>query len=81
MESLTKTIIIHDGQKQIGTPAAFIQKVSHQSDRPRRPHVAGTPIHGDTFSISALHLSIKVPYFSNGGHKNEKVTPYRNSRS
>eukprot|EP01052_Picozoa_sp_SAG31_P036376 SAG31_NODE_4530_length_3159_cov_2.970915_2_plen_101_part_00 len=32
--------------------------------------------HGDTFSISALHLSIKVPYFSNSGHKNEKVTPY-----
>eukprot|EP01052_Picozoa_sp_SAG31_P004776 SAG31_NODE_202_length_20512_cov_62.659237_1_plen_98_part_00 len=28
------------------------------------------------FSISALHLSIKVPYFSNSGHKNEKVTPY-----
>eukprot|EP01052_Picozoa_sp_SAG31_P018574 SAG31_NODE_1320_length_8809_cov_4.243398_5_plen_141_part_00 len=23
------------------------------------------PTHGDTFSISALHLSIKVPYFSN----------------
>eukprot|EP01052_Picozoa_sp_SAG31_P012011 SAG31_NODE_692_length_12772_cov_15.543044_10_plen_198_part_00 len=32
------------------------------------------PIHGDTFSISALHLAIKVPYFSNSGHKNEKVT-------
>ena len=31
---------------------------------------------GDTFSISALHLSIKVPYFSNSGHKNEKVTSY-----
>eukprot|EP01052_Picozoa_sp_SAG31_P024338 SAG31_NODE_2063_length_6535_cov_7.578931_3_plen_135_part_00 len=30
----------------------------------------------DTFSISALHLSIKVPYFSNSGHKNEKVTSY-----
>eukprot|EP01052_Picozoa_sp_SAG31_P015890 SAG31_NODE_1034_length_10228_cov_89.107316_15_plen_170_part_00 len=30
--------------------------------------------HGDTFSISALHLAIKVPYFSNSGHKNEKVT-------
>eukprot|EP01052_Picozoa_sp_SAG31_P073831 SAG31_NODE_32894_length_350_cov_1.031873_1_plen_88_part_01 len=28
----------------------------------------------DTFSISALHLAIKVPYFSNSGHKNEKVT-------
>eukprot|EP01052_Picozoa_sp_SAG31_P077599 SAG31_NODE_36989_length_308_cov_0.985646_1_plen_39_part_01 len=26
----------------------------------------------DTFSISALDLSIKVPYFSNSGHKNEK---------
>eukprot|EP01052_Picozoa_sp_SAG31_P048157 SAG31_NODE_9951_length_1206_cov_1.357724_2_plen_184_part_00 len=37
--------------------------------------VAGVSlIHGDTFSISALHLSIKVPYFSNSGHKNEKVT-------
>eukprot|EP01052_Picozoa_sp_SAG31_P041784 SAG31_NODE_6433_length_2022_cov_2.040562_1_plen_45_part_10 len=33
-------------------------------------------IHGDTFSISALHLSIKVPYLSNSGHKNEKVTSY-----
>eukprot|EP01052_Picozoa_sp_SAG31_P038491 SAG31_NODE_5154_length_2712_cov_1.642174_4_plen_93_part_01 len=32
--------------------------------------------HDDTFSISALHLSIKVPYFSNSGHKNEKVTSY-----
>ena len=31
-------------------------------------------IHGDTFSISALHLAIKVPYFSNSWHKNEKVT-------
>eukprot|EP01052_Picozoa_sp_SAG31_P010408 SAG31_NODE_569_length_14020_cov_11.049565_15_plen_106_part_00 len=29
----------------------------------------------DTSSISALHLAIKVPYFSNSGHKNEKVTP------
>eukprot|EP01052_Picozoa_sp_SAG31_P010409 SAG31_NODE_569_length_14020_cov_11.049565_16_plen_98_part_00 len=29
----------------------------------------------DTFSISALHLAIKVPYFSNSGHKNEKATP------
>eukprot|EP01052_Picozoa_sp_SAG31_P014032 SAG31_NODE_860_length_11431_cov_8.068920_3_plen_224_part_00 len=26
-------------------------------------------VNGDTFSISALHLSIKVPYFSNSGHK------------
>eukprot|EP01052_Picozoa_sp_SAG31_P008153 SAG31_NODE_404_length_16109_cov_10.686696_9_plen_241_part_00 len=33
-------------------------------------------IHGDTFSISALHLAIKVPYFSNSGHKNEKVTSH-----
>ena len=31
-------------------------------------------INGDTFSISALHLAMKVPYFSNSGHKNEKVT-------
>eukprot|EP01052_Picozoa_sp_SAG31_P009027 SAG31_NODE_467_length_15267_cov_13.792919_3_plen_106_part_00 len=31
---------------------------------------------GDTFSISALHLAIKVPCFSNSRHKNEKVTPY-----
>eukprot|EP01052_Picozoa_sp_SAG31_P021810 SAG31_NODE_1705_length_7491_cov_3.705222_3_plen_165_part_00 len=30
----------------------------------------------DTFSISALHLAIKVPYFSNSGHKNQKVTSY-----
>eukprot|EP01052_Picozoa_sp_SAG31_P072106 SAG31_NODE_31067_length_372_cov_1.732601_1_plen_39_part_10 len=30
----------------------------------------------DTFSISALHLAIKVPYFSHSGHKNEKVTNY-----
>eukprot|EP01052_Picozoa_sp_SAG31_P048283 SAG31_NODE_10033_length_1193_cov_1.053931_1_plen_63_part_10 len=30
----------------------------------------------DTFSISALHISIKVPYFSHSGHKNEKVTNY-----
>eukprot|EP01052_Picozoa_sp_SAG31_P007392 SAG31_NODE_352_length_17229_cov_9.658669_17_plen_78_part_00 len=28
----------------------------------------------DIFSISALHLAIKAPYFSNSGHKNEKVT-------
>eukprot|EP01052_Picozoa_sp_SAG31_P009907 SAG31_NODE_531_length_14413_cov_7.712659_9_plen_80_part_00 len=33
-------------------------------------------MHGDTFSISALHLAIKVPCFSNSGHKNEKVTSY-----
>eukprot|EP01052_Picozoa_sp_SAG31_P010429 SAG31_NODE_571_length_13998_cov_4.346212_11_plen_143_part_00 len=30
----------------------------------------------DTFSISALHLAIKVPHFSHSGHKNEKVTNY-----
>eukprot|EP01052_Picozoa_sp_SAG31_P029464 SAG31_NODE_2931_length_4898_cov_2.527818_2_plen_95_part_00 len=30
----------------------------------------------DTFSISALHIAIKVPDFSNSGHKNEKVTSY-----
>eukprot|EP01052_Picozoa_sp_SAG31_P033315 SAG31_NODE_3746_length_3928_cov_4.375555_5_plen_100_part_00 len=29
---------------------------------------------GDTFSMSALHLAIKVPYFSNSGHTNEKLT-------
>eukprot|EP01052_Picozoa_sp_SAG31_P027991 SAG31_NODE_2666_length_5273_cov_2.404716_4_plen_45_part_00 len=33
-------------------------------------------MHGDTFSISALHLAIKVPHFSDSWHKNEKVTPY-----
>eukprot|EP01052_Picozoa_sp_SAG31_P017433 SAG31_NODE_1192_length_9459_cov_15.271581_6_plen_100_part_00 len=37
---------------------------------------SGLPINVDTFSISALHLAIKVPYFSNSGHKNEKVTSY-----
>eukprot|EP01052_Picozoa_sp_SAG31_P029417 SAG31_NODE_2922_length_4906_cov_8.279800_5_plen_343_part_01 len=37
-------------------------------------------LQGDTFSISALHLSIKVPYFSNSGHKNEKVTTLTESR-
>eukprot|EP01052_Picozoa_sp_SAG31_P014008 SAG31_NODE_857_length_11448_cov_15.111287_2_plen_144_part_00 len=31
-------------------------------------------LQGDTFSISAVLLSIKVPYFSNSWHKNEKVT-------
>eukprot|EP01052_Picozoa_sp_SAG31_P038123 SAG31_NODE_5035_length_2787_cov_2.005952_3_plen_270_part_00 len=36
-------------------------------------------IHGDTFSISLLHLAIKVQYFSNSGHKNEKVTSYLES--
>eukprot|EP01052_Picozoa_sp_SAG31_P053200 SAG31_NODE_13516_length_864_cov_1.070588_1_plen_82_part_10 len=34
-------------------------------------------IHVDAFSISALPLAMKVPYFStNSGHKNEKVTSY-----
>eukprot|EP01052_Picozoa_sp_SAG31_P012686 SAG31_NODE_747_length_12395_cov_129.196405_2_plen_169_part_00 len=33
-----------------------------------------TTLKGDIFSISALHLAIKVPYFSNSGHGNEKVT-------
>eukprot|EP01052_Picozoa_sp_SAG31_P029874 SAG31_NODE_3010_length_4788_cov_4.266098_6_plen_114_part_00 len=36
--------------------------------------------HGDTFSISALHLVMKVPYFSNSGQKNEKVTSYLHRR-
>eukprot|EP01052_Picozoa_sp_SAG31_P010975 SAG31_NODE_611_length_13558_cov_224.959730_11_plen_269_part_00 len=38
--------------------------------------LSGRPIHGATFSISALHLAIKVPYFSNSGQTctNEKVT-------
>eukprot|EP01052_Picozoa_sp_SAG31_P049435 SAG31_NODE_10827_length_1093_cov_0.996982_1_plen_128_part_00 len=47
--------------------------------RQRRPAAAAgwaEPTHGDTVSISALHLAMKVPYFSNSGHKNEKVTPY-----
>eukprot|EP01052_Picozoa_sp_SAG31_P020238 SAG31_NODE_1513_length_8045_cov_5.748804_2_plen_213_part_00 len=35
------------------------------------------PIRGDTFSISAAYLSIKVPYFSDSCTKNEKVTPHR----
>eukprot|EP01052_Picozoa_sp_SAG31_P045872 SAG31_NODE_8550_length_1431_cov_2.201201_1_plen_161_part_00 len=35
---------------------------------------APQPLQDDTFSISALHLAIKVLYFSNSGHKNEKVT-------
>eukprot|EP01052_Picozoa_sp_SAG31_P009368 SAG31_NODE_490_length_14932_cov_9.350300_5_plen_70_part_00 len=38
--------------------------------------IVGRSINVDTFSISALHLAIKVPYFSNSGHKNEKVTSY-----
>eukprot|EP01052_Picozoa_sp_SAG31_P024426 SAG31_NODE_2077_length_6501_cov_2.482037_5_plen_196_part_00 len=33
-------------------------------------------INADTVSISALRLATKVPYFSNNGHKNEKVTSY-----
>eukprot|EP01052_Picozoa_sp_SAG31_P013360 SAG31_NODE_801_length_12013_cov_23.812070_21_plen_205_part_00 len=37
-------------------------------------HDPRPPLKDDTFSISALHLAIKVPYFSNSGHKNEKVT-------
>ena len=41
---------------------------------PRCEHSAVGSLQGDTFSISALHLAIKVPYFSNSGHKNEKVT-------
>eukprot|EP01052_Picozoa_sp_SAG31_P022433 SAG31_NODE_1785_length_7278_cov_4.205321_5_plen_155_part_00 len=45
------------------------------------PREAEMLTHGDTFSISALHLSIKVPYFSNSGHKNEKVTSYLAARS
>eukprot|EP01052_Picozoa_sp_SAG31_P070148 SAG31_NODE_28991_length_402_cov_1.155116_1_plen_65_part_10 len=44
--------------------------------RNARLHAVARTAHGDTFSISALHLAIKVPYFSNSGHKNEKVTPY-----
>eukprot|EP01052_Picozoa_sp_SAG31_P040558 SAG31_NODE_5902_length_2264_cov_2.222633_1_plen_50_part_10 len=32
--------------------------------------VRRNPIKVDTFSISALHLAIKVPYFSDSGHKN-----------
>eukprot|EP01052_Picozoa_sp_SAG31_P043019 SAG31_NODE_7030_length_1811_cov_1.239486_2_plen_142_part_00 len=31
-------------------------------------------INVDTFSISAMHLAIKVRYFSNSWHANEKVT-------
>eukprot|EP01052_Picozoa_sp_SAG31_P011496 SAG31_NODE_652_length_13181_cov_14.268155_5_plen_83_part_00 len=36
--------------------------------------MSGRHLKDDTFSISALHLAIKVPYFSDSGHKNEKVT-------
>eukprot|EP01052_Picozoa_sp_SAG31_P077765 SAG31_NODE_37177_length_306_cov_1.188406_1_plen_43_part_10 len=36
---------------------------------------ASSPINADTFSISAVHLSIKVPYFSDSCTKNENVTP------
>eukprot|EP01052_Picozoa_sp_SAG31_P020183 SAG31_NODE_1507_length_8072_cov_7.986580_3_plen_235_part_00 len=41
---------------------------------PRPCRASEESIHGDTFSISALHLAIKVPYLSDSGHKNEKVT-------
>eukprot|EP01052_Picozoa_sp_SAG31_P018900 SAG31_NODE_1357_length_8647_cov_8.257838_7_plen_182_part_00 len=54
------------------TTYAVAQRGVEQDERGALP---GT-IHGDTFSISALHLAIKVPYFSNSGHKNEKVTSY-----
>eukprot|EP01052_Picozoa_sp_SAG31_P018301 SAG31_NODE_1292_length_8967_cov_2.998985_2_plen_183_part_00 len=50
------------------TPAAQVLPTSHR--------FSVSSVHGDTFSISALHLAIKVPYFSNSGHKNEKVTSY-----
>eukprot|EP01052_Picozoa_sp_SAG31_P001321 SAG31_NODE_45_length_31062_cov_17.179957_6_plen_206_part_00 len=42
--------------------------------REARPSVPIGSIKDDTFPISALHLAIKVPYFSDSGHKNEKVT-------
>eukprot|EP01052_Picozoa_sp_SAG31_P031146 SAG31_NODE_3270_length_4477_cov_2.498401_3_plen_250_part_00 len=45
-------------------------------DRADIGHRSRSTIHGDTFSISALHLAIKVPYLSYSGHKNEKVTSY-----
>eukprot|EP01052_Picozoa_sp_SAG31_P019957 SAG31_NODE_1479_length_8180_cov_7.141684_8_plen_105_part_00 len=43
--------------------------------RAAAPSRCTMPMNGDNFSISALFLSMKVPYFSNSRHKNEKVTP------
>eukprot|EP01052_Picozoa_sp_SAG31_P028096 SAG31_NODE_2682_length_5257_cov_9.066693_5_plen_87_part_00 len=51
----------------------------HQARMYLTPHFANSATHGDTFSISALHIAIKFPYFSNSGHKNEKVTSYLDS--
>eukprot|EP01052_Picozoa_sp_SAG31_P019750 SAG31_NODE_1454_length_8278_cov_7.030688_3_plen_597_part_00 len=49
-----------------------------EAPKPAPAAGAGPPqlAQDDTFSISALHLAIKVPYFSNSGHKSEKVTSY-----
>eukprot|EP01052_Picozoa_sp_SAG31_P046564 SAG31_NODE_8957_length_1357_cov_1.663752_1_plen_236_part_00 len=51
----------------------LLQPVRQQQAVGREQHIS-CALQGDTFSISALHLAIKVPYFSNSGHKNEKVT-------
>eukprot|EP01052_Picozoa_sp_SAG31_P005462 SAG31_NODE_240_length_19407_cov_29.686140_16_plen_321_part_00 len=57
------------------TVPGALAPAGHPSLRVRR-RLRPPAIQGDTFSISALHLAIKVPYFSNSRHKNEKVTPY-----
>eukprot|EP01052_Picozoa_sp_SAG31_P012477 SAG31_NODE_731_length_12498_cov_7.368336_5_plen_194_part_00 len=54
----------------------LLDPVLRSSDHENRSRAAAIAINGDTFSISALHLVIKVPYFSNSWHKNEKVTSY-----
>eukprot|EP01052_Picozoa_sp_SAG31_P011039 SAG31_NODE_616_length_13519_cov_2.372876_1_plen_149_part_00 len=51
------------------------QNVPHFSRLQDFHVVPGEALQGDNFSISALHLAMKVPYFSNSWHKNEKVTP------
>eukprot|EP01052_Picozoa_sp_SAG31_P018926 SAG31_NODE_1360_length_8638_cov_55.988055_2_plen_134_part_00 len=59
--------LVHGGADHDAVAHAGMPRIGVVDDR---------PINGDTFSISALHLAIKVPYFSNSGRKNEKVTSY-----
>eukprot|EP01052_Picozoa_sp_SAG31_P021987 SAG31_NODE_1728_length_7428_cov_2.495975_2_plen_193_part_00 len=56
------------------SPFAFRDSISALACAEMFSPLPGLRTQGDTFSISALHLSIKVPYFC--GHKSEKVTNY-----
>eukprot|EP01052_Picozoa_sp_SAG31_P032128 SAG31_NODE_3487_length_4209_cov_3.729684_2_plen_124_part_00 len=72
MQSKTTTPTTKMAAAAMAAPIAILLAPSSSESASLVRVVSSTALQGDTFSFSALHLAIKVPYFSDSGHKTRK---------